>query len=252
MVPPFLLIFLIPVILVAQPHEEIYLGPDQSLRYKSCDILKERNEYQLIRFFSYKTFKHHPDYSSSGPFQEKEINRAGLILNAKSTDITSEFIQASFGDLDTAEIYYRFKKHEITRGRSALTSILNLFSKEKDPQDEPYTYTGFVESAGSIRTRFDSATFLYAKDPYRKQGNEGWIISGNDTLHISAIKKKLKKGKIKKSGFSLPLGFVIMKNEFIIAAFDNYHRPPIAYFAVDLAEQKKLLLAAYIFIAASH
>jgi hypothetical protein len=238
--------------LFAQPKEEIYLGPDQSIRYQSCDILKARIEYPLISFFNYKTFKHHRDYNSSGPFQDREINRLGLILNAKSTDITSEFIQASFGNLDTAEIYYKFQKHEITRGRSALTSILNLFSKEKDPQDEPYTYTGLVESTGSIRTRFDSATFLYAKDRYHKHGNAGWIISAGDTLHISPIEKRLKRGKIKKRGLSLPSAFVIKKNESIIAAFDNHNNPPIAYFSLELDAAKKLLLAAYIFIAASY
>ena len=74
----------------------------------------------------YRTFRHGPVTHTSS----EDINRAGLVLPAKRTENLVVKAEAIMGKNDnTCFIVYDAAIEKITKSRSALISVMNLFSK---------------------------------------------------------------------------------------------------------------------------
>lgn len=215
-------------------HKTIYLGPEMAEKF---DV--------SMTFFDYKLKRYEIVESNV----ENKMNRPGIILDAKSKDEENSNIVAVYGNgKDSCFLLFHKKILYITEGRSALTSILNLFSKSEDkvPQDEPFTYTSDYEYFGSIKSDSVKASFFIQSI---KKKFICWVAIESDTFFYSPDKEITnKKGTIKKSSSVFYQGFLLMNKENIAAGYDGYWPHHHLYLSKDLSANHKLILNAFCYM----
>jgi hypothetical protein len=248
-----LLLFLsITVVAFGQPDRRIWLGEDVLTKYEQGELKRDSSDHYYSGFIRYRCDRF--EFSSNA--SNEKTNRDGLLLSAKSTTNTSVIGQAVVhNDNDSCFIVFNAIIEQVRHGRSAATSVLNLFSKKEDksPQDEPYTDIHHVSSSGWILFGNDSSAFTYFIN-YNKDRIKpgGWLVLHRDTIYVRpvAAQVKLPKGKkIKKPGYIWPEGLLLVKGETVIAALDQAigtaSDPFTVYIAKDLSERNKLVIAAF-------
>jgi hypothetical protein len=233
----------------------IYLGDDMTTKFDSGMIRKSvAGDNAFFEFSGYQTRRH-----TSNSSDKEVINRPGVFLNANSTLTTTITGTAGFGkNNDSCSIEYTIGIGQTKNGRSATVSLINLFSKEENrsPQNDPVISVDYVESCGTIFSNDKSANFLYG---IRFAGlfkmSYGWLILDGDTLYTRPVTTQVnRRKKLKKPNYQLPSGLLLMKGDSIYAAIDQYgnpnagyYYPNTAYIFKQLAEYKKLIIAAYFF-----
>ena len=242
---------LLATLLWGQSKWKIYLGENMQTDYLQDAVQKRFVEgYPFISFMAYHTYLHSLEINET----TSDINRAGIILTAKKTERTSFDVTTRFyASSDTCYSFFLTKKDKVTHGRSALVSVMNLFSKEenKDPQDEPYDVFNYTESGGRMIYKDEIFPFLFVSD-HRKDRYQpgGWLKIGGDSLYTEAASKKIKKNKkVKKINDVSKWGIVVKKENIIYAAVDLYDSPNRVYLLKSLTDKEKMLLANYLFIA---
>jgi hypothetical protein len=239
----------------AQASRRIYLGDDMATKFDSGMIRRSVvGRYSFFEFLGYQTLWH-----TSNSSDNEVINQEGLVVNANSTITTTITGTAGFGENnDSCTIEYKISIGKTRSGRSATVSIFNLLSKKENrlPQDDPVTSVDHVQSKGIIFSNDQKADFLYGiglagifKTPY------GWLILDGDTLYTKPITAQMnRRKKLKNPNYLLPSGLLLMKGDSIYAAIDQYSNPNAGYrypntiyIFKQLAENKKLIIAAYFF-----
>jgi len=236
----------------AQKKRNIYLGPGMDTLFDRCTYEKEYNDknYLLLELLDHHTFRHDPVIITNNP----EINRDGLILAAKRTENLGIKAEAVFGKDDmTCFVTYDAAIEKITIGRSALVSIVNLFSKEEDksPQEDPGSHLRKIKVTGKISLNETVVDFIYEinlKKDYLLAGLSGKLWYRGDSLSLQPLKTyNNKKGKSRK-GF---IGFSLTKGNTIFAAADTFNDFTI-YISRSLSEEDRLLISAYFLVIISY
>ena len=232
----------------AQKKRNIYLGPGMDTLFDRCTWERKYNDqnYLLLELLDYRTLRHDPVIASNKP----EINRDGLILAAKRTENLGIKAEAVFGKDDmTCFVAYDAYIEKITNGRSALVSILNLFSNEADksPQDDPSSHIRKVKVTGKISLNETIVDFEYT-DNFNKDhllgGVSGKLWYRGDSLSLQPLKTYKNKKGINRKGF---IGFSLTKGNTVCAAADTYNDFTI-YINRSLSEEEKLLISAYFLV----
>ena len=187
----------------AQHIKGIYLGDDDvATKFDIASMnVAAGDSYPFFDFLGYETLWYEMQHDTT--FENTQ--RAGVILTAKSTITHNINFRAAFGrNDDSCIIDYEVRTDKIRNGRSAATSILNLFSKreDKNPQSEPDTTISHIQSQGIIRHNEDSAAFFYSLSYKNKMIPNGWLVLHGDTLFCKPVAQEYKrKGKIKKANY---------------------------------------------------
>jgi len=236
----------------AQKKRNIYLGTGMDTLFEKCtheDKYNDKN-YLLAELFGYHTFRHEPVIATNN----QEINRDGLLLAAKRTENLGIKAEAVFGKDDmTCFVTYDAVIEKITIGRSALVSIVNLFSKEEDksPQEDPSSHLRRIKVTGKISMNETVVDFVYEnnlKKDYRLAGLSGKLWYRGDSLSIQPLKTYNNKRGNKKKGF---IGFSLTKGNTVYAAADTFNDFTI-YLRRSLGEEERLLISAYLFVIISY
>ncbi|MEI9809232.1 MAG: hypothetical protein WDO16_15970 [Bacteroidota bacterium] len=144
----------------AQADRWIWLGENILTQFERDTVITDNSHHMLSGFLDYRV----RSIAFFGEFAEETTNRAGIILKAKSTTKNYKSGRAVIGkETDSCLVAFNIIVDEITHGRSAATSVGNLFSRKenKDYQDAPYSTIGPVASSGYIQYNTDSAVFSY-------------------------------------------------------------------------------------------
>jgi len=232
----------------AQKKRNIYLGPGMDTLFDRCTFERKYNDknYLLLELLGYHTVRHDPVIATNKP----ETNRDGLLLAAKRTENLGIKAEAVFGKDDmTCFVVYEAAIEKITNGRSALVSILNLFSNEADksPQDDPSSHIRKVKVSGKISLNETIVDFEYTDNfnkDYLLGGASGKLWYRGDSLSLQPLKTYKNKNGINKKGF---IGFSLTKGNTICAAADTYNDFTI-YISRSLSEEEKLLISAYFLV----
>jgi hypothetical protein len=176
---------------------------------------------------------------------KNDTARDGVILTAKSSEQYTEKGKIIFGNnKDSALITYFYAIEKVTRGRSALLSILNLFSKKENriEQDKPTTETIKVKTEGVISYQNDSCYFKHIVGPK----DNPWLQLGNDTLKLVQAgqfrKTKTDEIKTRKNSYE---GVQLMKDKTCVAALDFNEAPMAFYLLNTLSEKEKLIITSF-------
>lgn len=233
----------------AQNAGRVYLGENMAAKFESAHIVRGINgDYSLIEFLGYKTLRHELINSRDTFFAQ----RLGLIWHAKSIIVSNIDARAVFAkNNDSCIIDYSTRIDKLRHGRSALVSMVNLFSKRQDKnfQDEPDTALSYMRSQGTIRYNNHDAAFLYSMEYKNKLTPAGWLVLNGDTLHITQIKYQYGGKGNKEKAYSLSgKSFLLTKNNTVYAALDQSDDAAKVYLYKQLTHPKKLVIAAYLFI----
>ena len=232
----------------AQKKRNIYLGPGMDTLFDQCTLERKYNDknFLVLELFGYHTFRHDPVIATNNP----ETNRDGLLLAAKRTENLGIKAEAVFGKDDmTCFVAYDASIEKITKGRSALISVMNLFSKEEDksPQEDPSSQIRKLNVTGKISLNETIVDFVYNNNfnkDYLLGGLSGKLWYRGDSLSLQPLKTYNNKHGNKKKGF---IGFSLTKGNTICAAADTYNDFTI-YISRSLNDEEKLLIAAYFLV----
>ncbi len=172
---------------------------------------------------------------------DEQINRLGLLLPAKSTRTFYYTVNAVYGnEMDSVRIWYQLMEGFVRKGRSALISLLNLFSKQEDksPQEEPYYF--YTEPLKKGYIEFENEQLLFSGDT---------LFRGANSITLGRVQKiiKLKTGKIKKVNRSVA-GYQFMKGDSCMAVIDYNTEPITLYFLKSLSHKDRLIYTAFLTI----
>ena len=176
----------------------------------------------------------------------EKMSRAGIILNAKTITVETYNVEFFLMDgLDSLRIFANIEANETYHGRSALTSVLNLFSKEedKDPQDEPYTLSEVKKIKGFIEYKNQTA---YFKNDSLILGSEILIMKGASKLVHKKNSRRIKKANKNYHASRLMLG------DTCVAALDAYDYPKIFYSLKNMSALQQHFIAAYFILKHVH
>jgi hypothetical protein len=222
--------------------------------FQSGIVIKDTSGGGLsYSFLNYKTFRHDLIEEDSS----EDVNRVGLILPAKSTTIFTLKASGAFGnEADTCSILYTAKLYVVTHGRSALVSVSNAFSQQKNkrPQEDPSNSIEKEEVTGYIRLKDQVVDFSYKiemKNGKLKPG--GRFIYNGDTLDIKAVSEINKKGRAKKAGAAMMTpGIQLQKGETVRAALDILRDKKTIYIARQISNEEKMFACSLFFIMCSY
>lgn len=211
----------------------------------NVDSLYTSSQYKITRtaYFHYPFFEQYPLFHQTivEEGSNEKVNRAGILLNARSTKTFQFTGKAVYGnELDSVQIFYKMNAGIVRKGRSAMTSLMNLFSKEEDksPQDEPsYNATTPVKN-GYIE--FEGKQFRFSTDT---------LFIGTDSIILKKIKKVIKPstGKIKKAN-KYVYGMQLIKGDTCLAAMDENKWPFTLYLLKSLTYKERLVYTAFLTI----
>lgn len=180
-------------------------------------------------------------------FSENTI-RAGLVLPAKSILTYSNKIRAVYGN-DTTQCMFLFTKsiNYTRKGRSALTSVMNLTStlkgEEIDKQDEPDTTISSIISEGVIMLDEEVAGFYFKRNYNFNQKNlcNGWLVLHGDTLIAKYVKNQRgEASKTKKSRREYEPWLELEKNGTTIAAFSLLQATRMSLYMLKSLSEKEI------------
>ena len=215
---------------------QTYLDKNANSIYDSDFVQHENNN--TIGFLGFHTSGNEQLRDSN----RKDVKLDGLILDARSVLVKTEDRRAVFGnEKDSCIILFTTTVKRVRRGRSALTSIMNLSSSLKgkhiDRQHDPDTSLRSVESAGIINLQGKPASFYFIRSWDKKADNYGRLFLEGDTIiakHIAAPWRE--------AGNWVEL----LKNDSTYAAINLSNTSSAkVYILRTLSETDKLLIASY-------
>ena len=233
----------------AQWNRKIYLGQHMDSLF-SHDILHREMKDTMALCFSLGCSRVYFEQKDA-PDQQEEVNRAGLILPAKSTHTETRNMRAVFAiGADSCEALYSGSRESVTHGRSAALSIFNLFAKSGDkiPQDDPVESENFFTISGVIHSDHLESPFRFTGD-HRKDIYQptGWIVVEGDTLKVWRVSEQQnKRGKIKHPHNILKLGFLLKRGDEIVAAVDDMPASPEMYISKSLDGEARLVVSSFL------
>lgn len=242
----FLLLLFIELNIYSQSKWAIYLGEDMNSRYskENTTLLYDNGYFLQCSFVAYPFVSLRRTDSSL----TENTNRIGLILEAKSTTSHFETGEVIFGNnIDSVKIEFEYSLRIETHGRSALISIMNLFSKSEDKvkQDDPYDEVAEIVIKGTIVHRNNSYHYFHSRNKIRKR-DKHWLEFEGDTLLLVPARnfKNTGKGKVKNKK-NLYMGLQLMKGNQCVAALDFNESPKAFYMLKELSEKDKLIISAF-------
>lgn len=241
---PCLIIILYSFLLSCKTSQTPYLGTGMKDKYETSSMMKDsKQRYAYYSFLGYHTLQS----KESGYMKDSTVTRLGVILPGEHLENETINGNAFFGNNnDVSIIDYSVQLQKKYEGRSALLSILNLFSKEKDQKpQQPYEVLQAAYINGTIRTGEKLTTFYYERK--HKTALKGWVCYNGDTLVLQTLSSAInEKGEMVKAKQSVKL----MKKDMIVAALNFLHKPFTIYMLKDIDSNKRLVAASYLFVFA--
>lgn len=188
---------------------------------------------------------------------DRTINRAGILLPAKSTESNLRKMRAVYTTgRDTCEVIYTAVTESVTNGRSAALSMLSLFARleNKIHQGPPVTSTDYQQLEGVMHSDHLEAPFRYVSDSRKNIFHTGgWLIINGDTLLINPPSEQInRRGKIKKLRNIFNTGNLIVKGRVIVGAIDLIRQQPVFYLHFGIGREEKLLITAMLMLITDH